>query len=214
IDITNNIVFGNRADGITIGDEEPDYGDVRDVRVSGNLVFDNGEQGVNGGAGVTVRANVNDYQIYDNAFYNNVQGLQIDGSDFQGGNKPDNGLVYQNVVAENTFRPGLIEDATNVTLADNVFTADYTTLFTGKGGEGVENLVDLNNQQVSPEEFESVAAAGGAGEILTWSSAQDSGDSVEGVDFEAFEAIASSREAFVDAPGAYQPRWVREQGLV
>ncbi|MEM9005241.1 MAG: right-handed parallel beta-helix repeat-containing protein [Cyanobacteria bacterium P01_F01_bin.86] len=211
IDITNNLVFNNRADGITIGDEVPEHGDTRDVKVSGNLVWDNGEEGVNGGVGLTVQANVNDVEVFDNVFDGNVQALQIDGTTFQGGENPDNVLVYQNVLANSKWRPGIIEDASNVTLADNLFTGDYTTLYTDKAG--VENLVKFDNRQVNSKNIFSVSKSEGIGEILTTSSSKKRNrQTAEGIDFLAFDKRAEDRIPFAGEANEYDtPRWKTQQ---
>ena len=156
IDVYNNVVYGNTAEGIVIADEVPDKGDVRDIRVYNNVVYDNGIFGTISGAGIMVTSNVNDVEIINNTVVNNVQSIVIDGTDFTGGYTPYNILMRNNIFADAIFRNGLIEDANDVVLDNNLFTNDFVALY--EGGTGLTNLVEINNIQVETVGFLDVAA--------------------------------------------------------
>ncbi|MEO1376415.1 MAG: right-handed parallel beta-helix repeat-containing protein [Cyanobacteria bacterium J06635_10] len=146
IDVYNNVVYGNTAEGIAVVDEVPAQGDVKDVRVYNNLVYGNGLLGVNGGVGITVTSNVSDVEIFHNTVVNNIQSILIDGTDAFGGYKPNNVLVRNNIFADAIFRNGLIEDADNVVLDNNLFTDGFTQLY--ESGGGLNNLTETNNTEV------------------------------------------------------------------
>ena len=151
IDIYNNVVYGNTSEGITIGDEEPNQGDVKDVRVYNNVVYGNGKLGVNGGAGIMVTSNVSDVEIINNTVANNVQAIVIDGTDFTKGNKTSDVVVRNNIFADSIFRNGLIEDADNVVLDNNLFTNEFEELY--QGGSGLKNFKETNNIEVESVGF-------------------------------------------------------------
>ncbi|MEM7581378.1 MAG: right-handed parallel beta-helix repeat-containing protein [Cyanobacteria bacterium P01_A01_bin.80] len=155
IDIYNNLVYENNSEGIVIADEFPSIGDVKDIRVYNNVIYDNGILGVNAGAGIVVTSNVNDIEIINNTVVNNVQSIMIDGTDFFGGYTPFDILVRNNIFANPRFRNGLIEDANNVILDNNLFT-DESTLFY-EGGTGL-TITETNNSQVADIGFLDVAA--------------------------------------------------------
>ena len=79
----------------------------------------------------------------------------IDGTDFFGGYTPFDILVRNNIFANPRFRNGLIEDANNVILDNNLFT-DESTLFY-EGGTGL-TITETNNSQVADIGFLDVAA--------------------------------------------------------
>ncbi|NJM69357.1 MAG: DUF5123 domain-containing protein [Scytonema sp. RU_4_4] len=153
IDVYNNVVTGNTADGIVIADEVPEQGDVSDVRVYNNIVYGNGQQGVNPGQGIAVSSNVRNVEIINNTVFNNVQAFNIDGTGYKvtGGYKPTDIVVRNNIFADSTYRNGLIEDAGNVTLDSNLFTSEFEKLY--EGGSGIDNLNANNNTEVESVEF-------------------------------------------------------------
>ncbi|MEI2580507.1 right-handed parallel beta-helix repeat-containing protein [Scytonema sp. PRP1] len=152
IDVYNNVVTGNVADGIVVADEVTDKGDLSNVRVYNNLVYGNGLQGVNPGRGIVVTSNVRNVEIVNNTVANNVQALDIDGTGyFAGGYKPTDVLVRNNIFADSTYRNALIEDAGNVTLDRNLFTDKYEKLY--EGGTGIDNLNANNNTKVASVGF-------------------------------------------------------------
>lgn len=152
IDVYNNVVTGNVADGIVVADEVTDKGDLSNVRVYNNLVYGNGQQGVNPGRGIAVTSNVRNVEILNNTVANNVQAFDIDGSGyFGGGYKPTDVVVRNNIFADSTYRNGLIEDAGNVTLDRNLFTDKYEKLY--EGGTGIDNLNANNNTKVASVGF-------------------------------------------------------------
>ena len=152
IDVYNNVVTGNVADGIVVADEVTDKGDLSNVRVYNNLVYGNGQQGINPGRGIAVTSNVRNVEIVNNTVANNVQALEIDGSGYYpGGYKPTDVVVRNNIFADSTYRNGLIEDAGNVTLDRNLFTNKYEKLY--EGGTGIDNLNANNNTKVASVGF-------------------------------------------------------------
>ncbi|MEM9925060.1 MAG: right-handed parallel beta-helix repeat-containing protein [Cyanobacteria bacterium P01_D01_bin.50] len=156
IDVYNNLVYNNTADGIVIADEVPGKGDVRDIRVYNNVVYDNGILGVNGGVGIKVTSNVSDVEVINNTVVNNIQSIVIDGTDFTGGHKPFDILVRNNIFADPIFRNGLIEDANDLVLDNNLFTDDFSVLY--EGGTGLTGFVETNNIQVATVGFLNSAA--------------------------------------------------------
>ncbi|WP_228059837.1 right-handed parallel beta-helix repeat-containing protein [Plectonema radiosum] len=146
IDVYNNVVYDNVAEGIVINDEEPRIGDVRDIRVFNNVVYGNGKQGINSGAGIMVGSNVKNVEITNNTLSGNVQSFVIDGSDFFKGDKISNVVLRNNIFANPSYRNGFIEDADDVILDNNLFTDSLDELFVQ--GNGVNNLKETNNLQV------------------------------------------------------------------
>lgn len=174
IDVYNNVVTGNVADGIVVADEVTDKGDLSDVRVYNNLVYGNGQQGVNPGRGIVVTSNVRNVEILNNTVANNVQALDIDGTGyFAGGYKPTDVVVRNNIFADSTYRNGLIEDAGNVTLDRNLFTDKFEKLY--EGGTGIDNLSANNNTKVASVGF--VNSGGNDYHLASGSPAIDTGSS-------------------------------------
>ena len=172
IDVYNNVVTGNIADGIVIADEETDKGDLSNVRVYNNLVYGNGQQGINPGRGIAVTSNVRNLEIINNTVANNVQALEIDGTNYTiGGYKPTDVLVRNNIFADSTYRNGLIEDAGKVTLDNNLFTDKFEKLY--EGGTGIDNLNANNNTKVKSVGF--VNSGGNDYHLTSGSAAIDTG---------------------------------------
>ncbi|MEO0842682.1 MAG: right-handed parallel beta-helix repeat-containing protein [Cyanobacteria bacterium J06643_5] len=151
IDIYNNTVYENVSEGITIADEAPDQGDVRDIRVYNNLVYGNGKLGVNSGAGIMVTSNVSNVEIINNTVANNVQSIVIDGSDYTKGDKTSDVKVRNNIFADAKFRNGLIEDAEDIVLDNNLFTDKFEELY--ETGDGLKNFKESNNAEVKSAGF-------------------------------------------------------------
>jgi len=151
IDIYNNTVYNNVADGIVIADEVPGQGDVKDVRVYNNVVYGNGKLGVNGGAGITVTSNVSDVEVINNTVAKNVQSILIDGDDFTKGDKTSDVKVRNNIFADATFRNGLIKDADDVVFDNNLFTDKFEEIY--ETGNGLKNFKEANNTEVKSVGF-------------------------------------------------------------
>ncbi len=151
IDIYNNAVYGNVADGIVIADEVPEQGDVKDVRVYNNVVYGNGKQGINGGAGIMVTSNVSDVEVINNTVANNVQSIVIDGTDYTKGDKTSDVVVRNNIFADAKYRNGLIKDADDVVLDNNLFTDKFEEIY--ETGNGLKNFKETNNVKVKSAGF-------------------------------------------------------------
>jgi hypothetical protein len=154
IDVYNNVVFNNTADGIVIADEVPNQGDVSNIRVYNNVVYGNGIQGVNGGQGIGVISNVRNVEIVNNTVVKNVQDILIDGTDYLGGYKTHDILVRNNIFTDSAYRNGFIEDVDNLTLDNNLFSDKFEKLY--DGGTGLGNLKASNNTMVKSVEFASL----------------------------------------------------------
>ncbi len=154
IDVYNNVVFNNTADGIVIADEVPSQGDVSNIRVFNNLVYGNGIQGVNGGQGIIVASNVRNVEIVNNTIAKNVLGIVIDGTDYTGGYKPYDIMVRNNIFTDSTYRNGSIEDVDNLTLDNNLFSDKFEKLY--DGGTGLGNFKASNNTMVKSVGFVSL----------------------------------------------------------
>ena len=90
----------------------------------------------------------------DNTFANNVQGVVINNKN-QGYN-PRNIVVRNNRFSENSFRNIYVENASNVTLDNNLFAntdenADKTEIY--DRGEGVANLNVFGNELTESVDF-------------------------------------------------------------
>ncbi|MEO1376414.1 MAG: right-handed parallel beta-helix repeat-containing protein [Cyanobacteria bacterium J06635_10] len=151
IDVYNNLVYKNVADGIVVADEVPKQGDVRDVRVYNNVVYGNGKLGTNGGVGIMVTSNVSDVEVMNNTVANNIQSIAIDGTDYYKGYKTNDVTVRNNIFADAVFRNGLIEDAEDVVLDNNLFTNGFEKLY--EGGSGLKNFKETNNIEVESVGF-------------------------------------------------------------
>ena len=155
LDIYNNKIFANTADGIVIADEVPSVGDVSDVNIYNNVIYGNGRRIENGGRGVAVINNVEDVEIVNNTFVDNVQGVYVD--DSGRGYKPRDISIRNNIFSDNSFRNVYVEDASNVTVDNNLFTnteefADKTEILYD-GGQRVENLNAFDNELAESVDF-------------------------------------------------------------
>ncbi|BAY82306.1 hypothetical protein NIES267_17850 [Calothrix parasitica NIES-267] len=154
LDIYDNEIFSNTADAILIADEVPGVGDVSDINIYNNVIYSNGRRVENGGVGVAIANNVEDVEIVNNTFANNVQGVVI--NDKNQGYNPRNILVRNNIFSENSFRNIYVENASNVTLDNNLFVnteefADKTEIY--DRGEGVANLNVFDNELAESVDF-------------------------------------------------------------
>lgn len=150
IDVYNNSVFNNTADGIVIGDEVPNQGDVSGIRVYNNVVYGNGQNGLNGGRGITVTSNVHDVQIVNNTVAKNVQSFYIDGADYTGGYRTHDIQVSNNIFSDNSYRNGYINSSDNVTLDHNLY-GDQYSLYEGGGNNNLN--ADNTNIKTSAAGF-------------------------------------------------------------
>lgn len=155
LDIYNNKIFANTADGILLGDEVPGNGDVSDVNIYNNVIYGNGIRVENGGRGVAVINNVEDVEIVNNTFVDNVQGVYVDNSG--SGYNPRDILIRNNIFSDNSFRNVYVEDASNVTVDNNLFTnteefSDKTEILYD-GGQRVGNLNAFDNELAESVDF-------------------------------------------------------------
>jgi hypothetical protein len=177
VDVYNNVITDNFGDGILIADEVPDQGDVSDIRVYNNVIYGNGIQGVNSGRGIGVISNVRDVEIFNNTVVKNVEAIEVDGSSFvAGGYKPTDIVIRNNIFTDSTYRNGLIEDAGNLTLDNNLFSNKYEDLY--EGGTGIDNLSANNNTKVQSAGF--VNLSGNDFHLTSASPAIDTGSSAIG----------------------------------
>ncbi|MEO1432272.1 MAG: right-handed parallel beta-helix repeat-containing protein [Cyanobacteria bacterium J06633_8] len=159
LDIYNNEVFANTADGIVIADEVPNVGDVSDIKIYNNVVYGNGRRIENGGRGVAILNNVENVEIVNNTFANNVQGVYVDNSGK--GYNPRNIKIRNNIFSENSFRNAYVQDASNVTLDNNLFVnteefADKTEVLYD-GGTRVGNFNAFDNELAESVNFINLA---------------------------------------------------------
>ncbi|MEM9007751.1 MAG: choice-of-anchor Q domain-containing protein, partial [Cyanobacteria bacterium P01_F01_bin.86] len=153
IDVHNNKVYGNVADGIVVGDELVDQGDVSDIRIYNNEVYDNGKLGTNQGAAIAVNSNVSDVEIFNNTTDGNIQSIVIERSDYFGGDNPSGVIVKNNLFANDKYRFGAVEDANGVTLTNNLFVNDDDGVQDLQIGGGLTNFINQNNKQASEAGF-------------------------------------------------------------
>jgi hypothetical protein len=151
IDIYNNLVYKNVADGIVVADEVPQKGDVKDVRIFNNVVYGNGKLGTNGGVGVMVTSNVSDVEIINNTVADNIQSIVIDSSDYYNGNISSDIVVRNNIFADSKYRNGFIEDANDIVFDNNLFTDTFEELY--ETGKGLKNFKETNSLKVKSAGF-------------------------------------------------------------
>ena len=151
IDIYNNTVYGNVADGIAIADEAPQQGDVKDVRVYNNVVYGNGKLGTNGGTGILITSNVSDVEVVNNTIVDNIQSIVIDGTDYTKGDISSDILVRNNIFADAKYRNGFIEDANDIVLDNNLFTDTFEEIY--ETGKGLKNFKETNSLEVKSAGF-------------------------------------------------------------
>lgn len=155
LDIYNNEIFSNTADAIFIADEVSSIGDVSDINIYNNVIYGNGRRLENGGAGIAIANNVEDVEIVNNTFADNVQGIVVNNKNR--GYNPRNIVVRNNIFSENSFRNVYVENASNVTLDNNLFVnteefADKTEILYDRG-EGVANLNVFDNDLAESVDF-------------------------------------------------------------
>ena len=148
IDIYNNVVHNNTADGIIIADEDIAVGGVSDIRVYNNVVYDNGKMGVNGGVGIGVVHNAKDVEIVNNTVAGNIKSFVLGGS--SGQVQVEDILVRNNIFADSQFRSGVLNNAKNVTFDNNLSTEDFDVLF--RSGS-VSDLRESQNETVDSIDF-------------------------------------------------------------
>ncbi len=156
LDIYNNEIFANTADGILISDEIASVGDVSDINIYNNVIYGNGIRFENGGVGIAIANNVRDVEIVNNTIANNVQGVYID-DNASTGYKPRDILIRNNIFSDNSYQNVDLEDGINVTLDNNLFTnteenAEKTEILYD-GGEKIENLNVFDNELAESVDF-------------------------------------------------------------
>ena len=75
----------------------------------------------------------------------------IDGSDYTKGDRISGVTVRNNIFADAKFRNGLIEDADDVVLDNNLFTDKFEELY--ETGNGLKNFKESNNSEVKSAGF-------------------------------------------------------------
>jgi hypothetical protein len=156
LDIYNNEIFGNTADGILISDEIASVGDVSDINIYNNVIYGNGRRIENGGVGVAIANNVRDVKIVNNTIAKNVQGVYIDNNASTGYN-PRDILIRNNIFSDNEYQNVDFQDASNVTLDNNLFTNSEEnsekTEVLYDGGERITNLNVFENELAESVDF-------------------------------------------------------------
>jgi hypothetical protein len=152
IDIYDNTVFNNTADGIVIGDEVSEQGDVSDIRVYNNVIYGNGIKGVNGGRAIGISSNVSKVEILNNTVVNNVMGFYLDAA--EPGYRPHDIMFRNNIFADSTYQNGWVQDIDNLTFDNNLFSDKLEKLY--DGGSGLGNFKASNNTMVKSVEFASL----------------------------------------------------------
>ncbi|MEA5593842.1 right-handed parallel beta-helix repeat-containing protein [Rivularia sp. UHCC 0363] len=201
LDIYNNEIFANTADAILIADEVPNVGDVSDINIYNNVIYGNGRRVENGGVGVAIANNVRDVEIVNNTFANNVQGVNIDNRN--SGYNPRDILIRNNIFADNSYQNVFVQDASNVTLDNNLFTntdefADKTDLY--DGGERVSNFNVFDNELAESVDF--VNLEGNDYRLTSTSLAIDIGASIS--NYAQFDKDGKQRLAGAVDVGAYE----------
>lgn len=169
IDVYDNVVFNNTADGIVIGDEVSNQGDVSNIRVYNNVINGNGIQGVNGGRAIAVGSNVSNVEIVNNTVAKNIQSFYLDA--FEPGYEPRDIMIRNNIFGDSAYRNGFIEDVDNLTLDNNLFSDKFEKLY--DGGSGLGNLKASKNTKVKSVGF--VSLDGNNFHLTSGSSAIDIG---------------------------------------
>ena len=180
IEVFNNVVKNNTADGIVVADEDKGIGKVSGIKIYDNLVYGNGILGTNGGVGIGIGSNVSDVEIRDNTLADNVQNLSVVRDNLAGeGDRPTDIVVENNIIANGQFKNAVIDDA-DVTLRDNFITTEFDPLY---DSNDVSNL-----KEEGTIEGESASFNGDGDYSLT----PDSEAADKGVDF---SALGDSRES-------------------
>ena len=181
IEVFNNVVKNNTADGIVVADEDKGIGKVSGIKIYDNLVYGNGILGTNGGVGIGIGSNVSDVEIRDNTLADNVQNLSVVRDNLAGeGDRPTDIVVENNIIANGQFKNAVIDDAADVTLRDNFITTEFDPLY---DSNDVSNL-----KEEGTIEGESASFNGDGDYSLT----PDSEAADKGVDF---SASGNSRES-------------------
>ena len=143
IDIYNNVVYDNFADGIVIADEVPANGGVEDVRVWNNVVYNNGNLGINGGVGIGLFDPLENIDIVHNTVAFNIQALRGNSR-----NGESTGLrVEANVFANNVFRTAAFDGQFEIDITQNLFAEPDGLTVHGDWDPGdltIENVVSAD----------------------------------------------------------------------
>lgn len=136
IDVYNNLVYSNNADGIFVAAEVPTLGEARDIRIYNNVVYGNGILGVNGGTCLGFGGKVRNIQAYHNTCYKNIYGFLVDLATNYGTNDaPQNIVLRNNIFADTTYKNGRIGGTgTTVRLENNLITNGDPDLYEAAGG--------------------------------------------------------------------------------
>jgi hypothetical protein len=175
IDVYNNVVYNNKADGILVSAEAPTQGEARDIRIYNNIVFGNGLLGQNGGSCLGFVGRVRDVQAYHNTCYRNIYGYLLSGAPEYGTNDtPKNILLRNNIFANSVYKNGLLNDtSTTVTFQNNLITRSDPELYLTLRGNPSPRFVGT----VRAASAGFVAAASGDFHLTASSAAKDKGSS-------------------------------------
>jgi hypothetical protein len=178
IDVYNNVVYNNKADGIVVSAEEPRQGEARDIRIYNNIVFGNGLLGQNSGSCLGFVGRVRNIQAYHNTCYRNIYGYLLSGAPEYGtSDTPQNILLRNNIFANSVYKNGLINGTgTAVTFQNNLITRGDPELYLNEVGSPSPRFV--GTVRASSAGF--VAAASGDFHLTASSAAKDKGSSTVG----------------------------------
>jgi Right handed beta helix region/Disaggregatase related len=185
IDVYNNVVYNNNADGIFVSAEVPSLGESRDVRIYNNIVYSNGILGVNGGTCLGFSGRVRNSQAYHNTCYKNIYGFVVEQA--YGNYLPQNIILRNNIFANTTYLNGRIGGTgTTVRLENNLITNSVADLYELAGGSPSVTLV--GNIRANSAGF--VNAGANDFHLTASSAAKDKGSSTVGKATTDFDGVA------------------------
>ena len=183
IEVFNNVVKNNTADGIVVADEEKGIGKVSGIKIYDNLVYGNGILGTNGGVGIGVNSNVADVEIRDNTLADNVNNLNVVRDNLAGeGDRPTDIVVEDNIIANGQFKNAIIDDA-DVTLRDNFITTEFDPLYDSNDVSNVNEEGTIEGESAGfngDGDYSLASDSEAAGKGANLSAAGDSGESETG----------------------------------
>jgi Right handed beta helix region len=201
IDVYNNIVYNNNADGIYVSAEAPNLGESRDIRIYNNIVYGNGLLGVNGGTCLGVSGRVRNVEAYHNTCYKNIYGFLISlAEDYGTSDAPQNVVLRNNIFANTTYLNGRIAGSgITVRLERNLITNSVADLYEFGGGNPSVTLV--SNVRAASAGF--VNAGANDFHLTASSAARDKGSSTVGKATLDFDGVTRPQGASPDM-GAFE----------